>query len=94
MSDNYFDTTHAGEQLSLYESLAKTQNERIYEYFHNRPGASKSPSQMQAELGMHNVPLTSIRRAMTTLTKEGRLEKTWRKVKGPYNRDEFCWKLV
>ncbi len=91
----YYNTTHEeGQQLSLYEGLARTQDERIYEYFHNNWHAEMSPSQVQNCLAMTDVPLTSIRRAITSLTNEGKLVKTDRKVRGPYGRPEHCWRLA
>lgn len=38
-------------------------------------------------------PLTSFRRAISSLTKRGYLEKTGNKVKGFYGRKECQWKL-
>lgn len=39
-------------------------------------------------------PLTSVRRAITNLTKEGMLEKTNHKVKGGYGTLNYCWRLT
>jgi hypothetical protein len=40
------------------------------------------------------VPLTSIRRAMTTLTQKGLLIKTDKKVRGSYGKMTYTWKLI
>ena len=39
-----------------------------------------------------DAPLTSVRRAMTNLTKDGLLEKTELKAEGIYGRPEHFWK--
>ena len=39
-------------------------------------------------------PITSIRRALTNLTKKGKLEKTNKMEVGKYGKPEHCWKLI
>jgi predicted ArsR family transcriptional regulator len=92
---SYHNTTHeTGKTLAEYEGKAKTQEERILEYFRNNWHTEMSPSQVQNCLGMHGTPITSIRRAITNLTTDGKLVKTDKKVKGIYGRAEFTWRLA
>ena len=41
-----------------------------------------------------NTPITSIRRAMNTLTKRGKLVKTDEMKEGEYGKPEHCWRLA
>lgn len=96
MKDNvvsfYNTTRERGKKLAECEGKAVSQQDRIYEYFYNTPHAELSPSQVQQALAMQRTPLTSIRRAMTNLTLQGRLQKTELKVMGLYGRYEYCWR--
>jgi len=94
MTDSYHNTTSAAsEQLEQREAQAKSQEELIYEYFLSRPGMQYSPSQVQRYVNLTSAPLTSIRRAMTNLTKDQLLTKTDHQVTGPYNHPEYTWTL-
>ena len=88
---SYFNkTSETGERLVEYRLKASSQDELILEMFMN--GELYSPSQVQAAV-LPNAPITSVRRAITNLTTIGKLVKTGRKVRGLYNRPEYCWKL-
>ena len=77
----------------LTESIAKakTQEEKIIKCFiqYERP---LSPSMVLSILNI-NCPITSIRRAMTNLSNEGKLEKTKDYVMGNYGKKEHLWRL-
>ena len=77
----------------LAESIAKakTQEEKIIKCFkqYERP---LSPSMVLSILNI-NSPITSIRRAMTNLSNEGKLEKTKDYVMGNYGKKEHLWRL-
>lgn len=91
----YYNTTHAtGRKLADYRGKAATQETRILSYFRRHWNVMRSPSQIQSELGMLDVPITSIRRAMTNLTSDGLLEKTDHQVDGLYGRPEYCWQMA
>ena len=91
----YYNTTHAvGAPLTGYRNKTAAQETIILSYFKQHWNARRSPSQVQAALNMHRVPITSIRRAMTNLTDDGLLEKTDEQVDGPYGRPEYCWQLA
>jgi len=89
----YYNTTNAyGDLLKDYEARAISQDEVVIGVFriYKKP---LSPS-MILELSGMNCPLTSVRRSMTNLTREGKLEKTDTKVNGIYDRPEYLWKLL
>lgn len=76
---SYFNTTHeTGQTLAEAKAKAKTQDELIMDFF--KGGAKYTPwgvySQLLA-LGRisNSVPITSIRRSISTLCKEGYLVK-------------------
>jgi len=88
----YHNTTDvAGDTLTHYRRSAQTQNDTILSLFqiHRR----LSPSQVSDHTD-HHWPLTSIRRAISDLTKEGRLQKTEVKVRGRYGKPEHVWQLI
>ena len=90
---SYYNTTESsGSELRGYRKKALTQNELITEFF-AMTGAMHTPSQVQYSL-LPNAPITSVRRAMTTLTDEGILVKTTIQRLGPYRRPEYVWKLA
>ena len=88
----YFNTTHTdGQQLSQYRRAASSQDERIMQASHVFPA---SPSVIWARVFNRTVPLTSVRRAMTNLSNDGKLVKTGKQVNGHYGRPEYVWKLA
>jgi hypothetical protein len=94
MKSSYYNTTHSiHPELTRYEEKAKSQEERILEYFKTYE-VSATPSNLLRVLFHDQVPLTSIRRAFTNLTNAGDLVKTDRQVRGPYDRPEYQWRLA
>lgn len=96
----YYNTTNeTGNDLKESRSKASTQDNDILEYF--KKNEECSPSQVWKELrekeldrdGVTTMPLTSVRRSITNLTKKGYLEKTTNKRKGIYGKPEYIWKL-
>ena len=81
---------------ALAESNKKTnrQEDLIYSLFIwiKQP---LSPSMVLTQLGLagKNYPITSVRRAMTNLSKEGKLKKTNDYTEGQYGKREHLWKL-
>lgn len=96
MGKSYFDTTDAGPQLAEYRAKASEQNAVVLWLF-QKARRPLSPSEVHANYplppGAILPPLTSIRRAISTLTKAGALVKTEVKCKGVYGRSEFVWRL-
>lgn len=94
----YWDTTDAGPQLAEYQAKAGEQNDTVL-LVYRAVGAPLSPSQVlsywpyKARCEGRMPPLTSIRRAITTLTQAGALVKTETKRKGVYGRMEHVWTL-
>ena len=88
----FYNTIHeTGEELAESHAKAKTQEEKIYAYFLycNQP---LSPSMFLEQLGL-NCPITSVRRAICNLTKEGKIFKTKETVLGMYGKKETLWML-
>lgn len=91
---SYFNTTHeTGQTLATYRQSAMKQEEAVLALFRSRR-LPMSPSEVWRRMGMNLAPLTSIRRAITDLTREGLLEhvEDW-KVEGHYGRMEGVWRL-
>lgn len=88
----YFNTTSAsGAALQPYQDKAKSQEERILKFFAASERFLHTPSEIRRDVFDDAVPLTSVRRAITNLTTEGKLFKTSKKREGPYKRPEYCW---
>ena len=90
----YYNTTNkTGSELTASKEKAVYQKDIVLAIF-------KKFKQQFAPHQVHNlypdsykVPLTSIRRAMSVLTRRGDLEKTDKKVVGPYAEPVHLWKL-
>lgn len=88
----FYNTIHLdGERFTEAMAAAIQQNHKVYVVMQHKGMAT--PSQVHA-LFPQNVPLTSIRRAMNTLTLQGKLEKTLLMRDGPMGKPEHVWKLV
>ena len=86
--NTYYNTTKEnGNQLLMFVEKAKSQDERILLLMR------KNKEQTPSELIKHfeNTPITSIRRSLTNLTKQGKLTKTDNKKIGLYGRFEYVW---
>jgi hypothetical protein len=91
---HYHNTTQETTNLSNYEEKAKSQDQLIYEWFLDHRGSVFTPSFLHSSLALPlGTPITSVRRALTNLTKAGKLIKTDHKVEGMHGRDEHCWAL-
>jgi len=80
-----------GQELTQSYEKAKTQEEKILECF-NSCKEPLSPSMVLFQTGL-NCPITSIRRAMTNLSNDGKLEKTKDYTLGTYGKREHLWSL-
>jgi len=94
----YYNTNNEkGKQLNKSRSAAKTQDEIILGIFNTwRQSDGLTPSEIEEILIHHhdkNWPLTSIRRAISTLTDHGKLTKTDKLRGGKYNKNEHIWKF-
>lgn len=92
----YYNTTNvSGEQLPLYREKAKSQEDLVMWFFNNHPpGMHASPEDIHEAVFPPEVPLTSVRRAMSDLTHLGYLERTEYKTLGRYGRDVHMWRLA
>jgi len=91
---SYYNTTNeAGDQLK--ESTKKTGNqyERILAFFKKNDTQLLTPPQIRGYVFGNSVPLTSVRRAVTDLTNDGKLTMTQVMRKGEYGKLNHCWKL-
>lgn len=89
--NNFFNTTNEnGNDLKTFTENATSQNEIVLKLmqFYKKSSAS------QLIVHFKNTPTTSIRRALTTLYKNGNLVKTDEKVKGNYGRNEYLYSVL
>jgi hypothetical protein len=89
----YHNTTNqSGSTLKEYTEKAKSQDEIILELYkkHKRLSPSRVFVLMQ---GIAPAPITSFRRAISNLTKDGKLVKTNETVLGIYKRPEYVWEI-
>lgn len=91
---NYFNTTgESGENLKKYIDSARSQQKEILEHFRKHPGRNFSPHQIWQTLFDDRTPQTSVRRAISNLTKMGFIEKTPEMHPGAYGRRTHSWRL-
>lgn len=88
----YYNTTNlTGGQLAREIANCKTQEQAVLLIFQSE--GKLSPSEVFHRYPTP-VPLTSIRRAITNLTKDGLLEKTDKTKPGAYGKAEHVWQLT
>lgn len=90
----YNTTSETGLQLAEYQQKAGEQNMTVMELFrhYKRP---LSPSEVLRlwPSALRLPPLTSVRRAITTMTASGALVRTDQKREGMFGRMEHVWAL-
>ena len=102
MITSYYNTNkETGKELAQSEEKAMTQEQAIESIFLTREwlnlGLELTPSEVWSIYDADyksNTPITSIRRAMNTLTKKGKLIKTDEMRDGFYDKLEHCWRLA
>jgi hypothetical protein len=95
-TQHYFNTAAENQSdVIQYTEKAKTQAEIIIDLYPGLLNKEGSPSQVHRFLALmaYFWPITSVRRAISVLTREGKLIKTDRVVRGPYGRNERIYKL-
>lgn len=91
----FFNTTRErGERLKSSQKKANRQEVLIMGFFRDHPTQACSPDYVYKSVFDENTPLTSIRRAMTSLTKQELLRKTDLQVPGPYGKLTYTWTLA
>lgn len=87
---SFYNSTNATQpELNRYRQAAINQETRILVFFQSHRGILYTPTQINQL--MPQAPITSIRRALSNLTKDGWLVKTSTKRQGEYGRPEHCW---
>ena len=94
----YNTTNELQPELRECWTKAENQDKKVYDFF-CQMGGQWIPEDVWDFLVRYehigkNTPLTSIRRSITDLTKEGKLIKTETKKIGSYGRANYCWKLA
>jgi len=90
---SYYNTTNlADSALSEAERQAMTQEEAILAFFAAHPEKQFTPFEVQ-EHALPGATITSVRRAITNLTDEGRLEKTDQTRMERYGKVNYLWTL-
>lgn len=93
--DLFYNTTGLTDaQVKKQKKKRKKQNERIYKFFFRHPKGYYTPFEVQMLAGMMYAPLTSVRRAINTLTRAGMIDKTTRKKPGGYGVPNYTWRLA
>jgi Fe2+ or Zn2+ uptake regulation protein len=95
MSKHFYNTIKmAGQELATEQAKNIKQEDMVLRVFQWNPNKRYSPSQvlqLVVDRNRINPPITSIRRALTDLTKRGLLIKTEHMVKGLYHLPEHTW---
>ena len=96
MITSYYNTTkETPKELAISKVKAYTQEESIMDIFFDRELIKMTPSDIWHIYceEFKNIPLTSIRRAITSLTNRQQLVKTDIMREGIYGKPEHCWRL-
>lgn len=89
---HYHNTTYAeGHVLAGYESKAETQDESVKELLSHNPTYYFTAEQVHKSV-MENAPLTSARRALSNLYRDGYIEKSDNRVQGKYGNPITLWR--
>lgn len=67
------------------------QKEKVLQFFEINKDQKLTPVEVHKALFTDETPLTSIRRAITDLTKEGVLMQTSLQKQGSYGKLNYCW---
>lgn len=96
MKQNFHNTIEAaGSYEKELNKKAKTSEQIILNWFHQNPMALVTPFMVEKtmkEMG-HEWPITSVRRAITNLTKSGFLIKSHVMLEGNHGLPNHAWKL-
>lgn len=93
----YYNTNNqSGQELGNSWTATAKQDALILSIFMATPNSSFTPDEIddQCRLLSREWPVTSIRRAINTLTKHGNLAKTSELRKGKYGKNTHTWKFV
>jgi hypothetical protein len=93
---SYHDTTKTNEDIDQFDEQAKCQEEKILKYIRSNPGEWFTRYVIETMLYRNTrVPMTSVQRAITNLTMEGKLIKSPEaSFMGGYGRKVHGWMAV
>lgn len=91
---SYYNTTHLlGKELKDSIDKASNQEAKILIYFEHKKEPLTPSDVWKVLFNTDQTPLTSVRRAITDLTKEDKLIKTEEFKEGMFGKPEYYWKL-
>lgn len=91
----FYNTTHMSEsELMIRRVAVSRQNTQILRFFQDNPQGYFTPFEVQKYANLGQTPITSIRRAINTLTDAGLLIKTDRMKEGEYGAMNHTWTLA
>ena len=81
------------EELKQHEAKAESQGDRILRIFKGRPERDFTPCEIEEKLWDDAPLLTSVRRSITNLTRDGYLERTNTRRLGAHGAMNYTWQL-
>ena len=92
---NWHNTIDAqDDELKQHEAKAETQSDRILRMFRGHPERDFTPCEIHNSLGTIDQPLlTSVRRSISNLTRDGHLERTKTRRLGAHGAMNYTWQL-
>jgi len=94
MNTAFYNTTNeVNPQLDLFRKVAHTQDAKILALFVRYPDKEISATSILQNGTIDNGLITSIRRSLNTLTKQGHIQQLDKKVESLFGRPEFLYKL-
>jgi len=87
-------TNKTNTALSEAKEAAGRQEVIVLDFFNRQHGSDYTPFEVHDKCFSDDTPVTSIRRAITNLTDDGKLIKTLSKRVGPYGRKCFTWVIA
>lgn len=93
--DIFYNTTHmTADTLKVRRASANRQNQAILKFFKDNPAGFFTPFEVQLYAGLRNIPITSIRRAINSLTDAGFIVKTDNLRPGDFGAMNHTWTLA
>lgn len=90
----YYNTaSETGQKLANAKASAATQDKRILDLFRKMPNSDLHAWTVKTFLH-GDVPITSVRRAITNLADAGRIERVGSTYAGPYRRKTYTYRFV
>ena len=82
-----------GDELKQHEAKAENQSDRILKIFKSNPERDFTPCEIEKKLWGDAPLLTSVRRSITNLTRDGKLERTETRRLGAHGAMNYTWRL-